>query len=303
MDRLDALRAFTRVVDLGGFAAAARELGVARSTVHKAVVSLENGLGTQLLRRSTRQVSPTDSGLAFYDRSVGILAELEQAMAAVSDLQEQPRGRLRVNAPMSFGTMHLSKVTADFMTEYPDVRIELMLSDRFVDTIEEGFDVTVRISAARYPTSLICRRLVAAKRAICASPVYLRAHGEPESPRDLRDHVCLQYGYLESGNSWKLSGPRGDESVQIHCGMWSNNGEVLRDAAVRDRGIALLPTFVIGSELQAGTLCTVLTDYCPPDVSVQALYPRHRHLSASVRVFVEHLTRHFAGRPYWDLVQ
>lgn len=303
MDRFLSLRAFTRVVDAGGFAAAAREMGLSRSVVNKYVITLENEIGTQLLRRSSRQVSPTDAGAAFYDRAVSIINELDEAFAAVTQLQEQPRGNLRINGPMTFGTMHLAPTVAEFMALYPDIHVELVLNDRFVDPIEEGFDVTVRIADPKVSTSLITREIVGIRRVLCASPSYLVAHGEPSNPRELRQHRCLHYGYQETGNQWKLTGPMGESSAQIHCVMWSNNGDALKQAALRDQGIALLPTFVVGDELQTGRLRTLLSDWQPPDIMLSALYPRHRHLSAKTRLLVEYLVNRFGERPYWDLVE
>lgn len=303
MDKFLTMRAFTRVVDVGSFAAAAREMGLSRSVVNKYVIALENQLGTQLLRRSSRQVSPTEAGIAFYDRAVSILNELDEAFAAVTRFQEQPRGNLRINAPMTFGSLHLSPMLADFMARYPDVHVELVLNDRFVDPIEEGFDVTVRIAEPNPSTSLITREIVPVRRVLCASPAYLAAHGEPKEPKELRQHRCLHYGYQETGNQWKLAGPHGEISIQISCVMWSNNGDSLKLVALRNQGIALLPTFIVGDELQLGRLRTVLNDYQPPDITLFALYPRHRHLSAKTRLFVEFLIERFSDRPYWDLIQ
>lgn len=302
MDRFDSIRAFTRVVEAGGFAAAARDMGLSRSTVNKQVIDLESDLGTQLLRRSTRQVTPTETGLAFYDRCVDIMAQLDEAISAVTELQERPSGTLRINAPMSFGALHLSELVADFMAEYPDVHVELVLNDRFIDPIEEGFDITLRIGEPRVTTSLINTEVVAARRVLCASSAYLKAHGEPAHPTDLKHHRCLHYGYQESGSRWRLTGPDGEVSYAIHCVMWSNNGEVLRDAAVKSQGIALLPTFIVGSALQDGSLRSVLNEFAPPEITLCALYPRHRHLSTKVRLFIDRVAERFSGRPYWDLV-
>jgi DNA-binding transcriptional LysR family regulator len=303
MDRFESMRAFARVVEEGGFAAAARKMGLSRSVVNKSVIRLEHDLETQLLRRSTRKVTPTEAGLAFYDRCIQILSDLEEAVTAVTELQECPTGNLRINAPMSFGTMHLSSVIAEFMAEHPDVHVELVLNDRFIDPIEEGFDVTLRAAEPTFSASLISRTIVSVKRVLCASPAYLGAAGEPGDPRDLKKHRCLHYGYLGSGSQWRLAGAASDQPYAINCVMWSNNGEILKNAAIADQGIALLPTFIVGEALQAGQLRTVLTDYTPSEILLSALYPRHRHLSAKVRLFVELLEERFGGRPYWDLVQ
>jgi len=303
MDRIEAMRAFSKVVESGGFAAAARRLGSSRSVVNRAVIDLEGELGAQLLRRSTRRVTPTDAGLAFYDRCIQILSDLDEAISAVAELQQQASGNLRVNAPMSFGTRHLAPVVADFMARHPGVHVELVLNDRVVDPIEEGFDVTLRIAEANPATSLISQEIVAARRVLCASPAYLEQAGEPAHPSELRRHRCLHYGYLSSGSQWRLTGPDGDRPYAIGCVMWSNNGEALKCAAVRDQGVVLLPTFIVGDALQDGQLRTVLVDYSPPPISICALYPRHRHLSAKVRLFVESIRERFGDRPYWDLVE
>ena len=302
MDMLEGLRSFTRVVEAGGFAAAAREMGVSRSVVNKQVKKLEDELGAQLLRRSTRRVSPTDTGAAFYERATAIIADLEDAVTAVTELQDSPRGTLRVNAPMSFGTLHMAGIVAEFMTQHPEVHVELALSDRFVDPLEEGFDVSLRISEPRYSTSLVTREITPARRVLCASPAYISAMGEPQSPEQLKQHRCLHYGYQESGVTWRLQGPEGSVSVPINCAMWSNNGEVLLAAARRDQGIALLPTFIVGAALQAGELRSLMHDYQPTELTICALYPRHRHLSSKVRLFVDQLESSIGELPYWDLV-
>lgn len=302
MDKFESMRAFKQVVDSNGFAAAAREMGLTRSTVNKYVANLENELGTQLLARSTRRVSPTETGQAFYDRCVGILSDLDEAISAVSLLQETPQGRLRINAPMSFGTLHLTKAVAAFMKLHEKVHVELALTDRFIDPIEEGVDVTIRISEPLVSTSLVTREISRARRLLCASPNYLKAFGEPEHPRDLHEHRCLQYGHHTSGSHWQLTGPDGEHSVAINCAMWSNNGQALNDAAVLDQGIAILPTFIAGDALTSGRLQEILPAYRPRDITVCAIYPRHRHLSAKVQLFVQFMVDQFGDNRFCEPV-
>lgn len=301
MDKFESMRMFTRVVDAGGFAAAARDLGLSRSVVNKHVISLEQTLGTQLLRRSTRQVTPTETGKDFYDRCVQILDQLDEAIACVGELQQQPSGNLRVNAPMSFGELHLSEVIADFMAEYPQVHVELVLNDRFVDPIEEGFDITLRIGEPRVSTSLISTEIVTMNRVLCASPDYLARHGTPQHPAELKQHRCLHYGYLESGNRWRLKGPDGEHSHSINCVMWSNSGVTLQHAAIRHQGITLLPTFIVGEALRSNKLMTLLDNFKAPEISLYLLYPRHRYLSAKLQLFIEKVTQRFSGQAFWDL--
>jgi DNA-binding transcriptional LysR family regulator len=302
MDKLTSMRAFTRVVQHGSFAAAARELRLSRSAVSKYVIELEQELGSQLLVRTTRSASPTENGQAYYERCIAILADLEEADLAVTRLQSEPRGLLRVNAPMSFGTLHLGRAVADFMERHPQLQIQLVLSDQQIDPVQEGFDVTLRI-ADLPSSSLIARKIAPARRVVCAAPSYLARRGTPEHPDDLRQHDCLAYGYLATGNQWKLTGADGDHWIHTPWTLCTNNGEVLRDAVVKGRGIALLPTFIVGADLQEGSLRSILTDYTAPEISVYAIYPQTRHLSVKVRLFIDFLLERFGGRPYWDLVK
>jgi DNA-binding transcriptional LysR family regulator len=302
MDKLTGIRAFTKVVEHGGFAAAARELRLSRSAVSKHVIELEQELGVQLLARTTRSVTPTENGQAYYERCRAILSDLEEADLAVTRLQSEPRGLLRVNAPMSFGTLHLGRAVADFMERYPQVQIQLVLSDQLIDPVQEGFDITLRI-ADLPSSSLIARRIAPALRVVCAAPAYLERRGTPKHPDDLRSHDCLAYGHLATGNQWKLTGADGDHWIAIPWTLCTNNAEVLRDAAVCGRGIALLPTFIAGADLQEGRLQTVLPDYKAPEISIYAIYPQTRHLSVKVRLFIDFLVARFGGRPHWDLVE
>lgn len=185
------------------------------------------------------------------------------------------------------------------MEKYPELRVQLTLNDELVDPVQEGFDVTLRI-ADLVSSSLIARTIAPVERLICAAPAYLERHGTPQHPNDLRNHQCLAYGHHAIASQWKLSGPDGEHSIQVAATLNTNNGEILRDAAVRGRGIALLPTFIVGPNLQEGTLRTILADYKPPGLSLSAIYPPTRHLSVKVRLFIDFLVARFGGRPYWD---
>ncbi len=302
MDKLAAMGVFTEVVNAGGFSAAARRMGMSRSAVSKHIAELEAGLGVQLLFRTTRTMTPTEAGRAYFERCGAILAEVEETEAAISDAEQRPMGLLRVNAPMSFGILHLSPAVADFMKAHPDVQVQMILDDRFVDPVAEGFDITIRI-AELADSSLIARRITAARMAICATPDYLAAHGTPMVPDDLRDHDCLHYGNLPSGLNWTLTGPGGDHRVPIRARLCTNNGQVLRDAALAGLGICALPTFIVGAELQAGRLATVMPGFGFAESSVHALYAPSLYLAAKVRVFIDFLVARFGARPTWDLVE
>jgi len=299
MDKFTAIKIFIKVVEVHGFTAASKQLGMSRTAVSKYVSQLETDLGAQLLNRSTRFVSPTDSGAVFYDRMVSILADLDDAEKAISNLQGEARGSIRLNAPMSFGTLHLGPALADFMGLYPRLRIESTLSDRFVDTVGEGFDLTIRI-ADLLDSSLIAKKLCPAKRVLCASPDYILKNGTPKKPEDLKYHNCLHYGNLATGNTWVFAGVRGNYKIPINGVLCSNNAELLMASAVSGRGIASLPTFIASERLKNGRLVTVLGDFPIPEISIYALYPESKHLAVKIRLLIDFLKARFGRLPYWD---
>jgi DNA-binding transcriptional LysR family regulator len=300
MDRLTAMEAFVRVVEKGGFTAAAEDLRLSRAMVSKHVQDLEAHLGARLLNRTTRKLSLTEAGRVYYDRSTQLLAELAETEEAVGELQAKPRGRLRVNAPVSFGSLHLAAAIADYMAAYRDVVVELTLNDRIVDLVEEGYDVAVRV-ARLADSSLIARRLAPCRHVVCASPGYLKRHGRPEHPADLARHNFLGYSYSAAGDERRFDGPDGSMSIQLKGTLQANNGDALCAAAVAGGGIAILPTFIAGSDILAGRLMTILPQYRIPEIAIYALYPPGRHLSVKVRSFVDFLVPRFGERPSWDV--
>ena len=240
--------------------------------------------------------------MRFTRKAKSILDDLAEAEAAFHDEQDEPQGDLRINAPMSFGTMHLAGAIADFMRIHSKIRVEMVLNDRKVDPVAEGFDITVRIGEPDEPLSMIDHRIVEAKRVICASPEFLATHGEPQSPADLMQLPCLHYGVAGVSEHWKLIGPNGVLETKIRPVLCSNNGEALRDGALKGLGLAKLPTFIVGAELQAGRLISVLPEYEASSLHICLLYPPNRHLSSRIRLFVEFFYDRFGDRPYWDLV-
>ena len=293
MDKFESIRAFTHVVEEGGFAAAARKMDMSRSAVNKLVINLENKLGVQLLYRTTRQVNPTDTGRAFYERCVSILADLDEAENLASQHHSEPKGTLKINAPMSFGTLCLGSIVADFMVQYQEIQVELNLEDRFVEPVAEGYDLVVRIAQPRESPSLVVNPITPIERVLCASPQYLEKHSIPNHPEDLKEHSCLHYGYLATGSQWQLEDGEREYRVRVKGAICSNNGEVLRDAAVRGLGIVLSPTFIVEQELQRGELQLILPDYHPPTISLCVVYPVNRHLSTKIQLFSKFLKEHF----------
>jgi DNA-binding transcriptional LysR family regulator len=293
------MNAFAKVVASGSYAEAARQLGLTRSAVSKAVTELEHLLGARLLDRTTRRTSPTEVGRAYYERCVDILASVEETELQVSRLHDEPRGVLKLNAPMSFGILYLGGAVADFMATYPDLKVELSLNDRFIDPLEEGVDVTVRIGTLS-DSSLIARKLAPAHRVLVASPEYIARHGEPQTPEDLAQHRCLNYGHTTMMQRWQLT--HGGETVVVPIASYlcSNNGDVLRAAALKGNGITNLPTFIVGDDIKSGRLQVVLANHAPTSLAIYALYAPNRYLAAKTRLLIDFLVARFGSTPPWD---
>ena len=302
MDKIDAMRALTRVISSGSFAGAGRSLGLTRSAIGKAIADLESDLGARLLHRTTRQVRPTDAGLAYYERALEILASVEAADREVSSLQDSPRGVLRVNAPISFGILHLGSAVSAFALTYPEVKVELVLNDRFIDPVEEAFDVTIRI-AELSDSSLIARKLAPARLVLAASASYLAQASGLEGPKELMRHRCLVYGQTTPNARWQLTRGGKTQNIHIESAYCSNNGDILRIAALDGLGIALLPTFLVGPDLAAGRLVEVLPEWTLPALGIYALYAPNRFLPAKTRLLIDHLTKCFGPEPEWDFYQ
>jgi len=284
-----------KVVETGSFTEAGRQLRLSRSAISKYVAELEHSLGVQLLNRTTRYASPNENGQMYFDRALAVLSELDAADEAVAQAQSTPSGLLRINAPMSYGTFRLGPAIAEFMEKYPDVKIQLVLSDELLDPIQDGFDVTLRI-AELGSSSLIARKITPIDRAVCASPDYLARRGIPAHPRDLRDHVLLTYGFLLTGNQWKLTGADGDHWILPSWSLCVNNAEVLRDVAIRERGVALIPTCIAGDALEKGTLRAVVQHYRAPPSALYAINPPTRHLSVKVRLYIDFLVERYGQK-------
>jgi len=300
MHRFEELQAFVAVVEAGSFTAAADRLDAAKSAVSRRVSALEDRLGVQLLRRTTRRLNLTDTGLSFYEHSSRILADLDEAEAAVLQEHGELRGSLRVAMPVSFGVRHMGPVIARFAQQHPRVKFDLDLNDRRIDLLEEGVDVAVRIGRLR-DSSLIARRLFDARTVVCASQRYLDEHGVPETPADLGFHDCLVYGNLAEPAKWPYRGPDGvAASVDVRIALSASSGDFLGAAAAQGLGVLIQPTFIAGQSICNGDLVPILRDYEWPVSPAYAVYPPTRHLSYRVRAFIDFLAEEFAGVPHWD---
>lgn len=294
MDQLAGMLAFVRVVEEGSFTAAAKSLGLPKSTVSRQVSSLEERLGARLLHRTTRRIHLTEAGQAYFDRCARVISELEDAEKAVSELHEAPRGTLKLTAPVTFGQLFLTEVIAEYLQRFPDVRLDLNLSDRTVDLVEEGFDLAIRIGRLA-DSSLVVRKLGTSRMCICASPGYLEKEGTPTNIPELEQHNALLYTYQAVG--WKL---KGGKVAAVHGRLTTNSGEVLRAAAVRGLGVAYVPSFYVGADLAAGRLVSVMEDQIEQGSGVFAVYPPNHQPPAKVRSFVDLAVERFAGGQQWD---
>ncbi len=300
MDKLSAIRAFVSVVEEGGYAAATRQLGGSRSGLSRLISKLEDDLGVQLLNRTTRTVALTESGVTYLERARSILSDLDEAERMVAELKSEPAGTLRINAPMSFGIMYLADAVAEFMARNPQIKIQLTLNDRFVDPVEEGFDLTVRI-ADMPDSSLIARRIAPIHFTIAAAPTYFEDHERPRVPQDLADHKVLHYGWSAQDTVWTLRGSGGEEHIRVNDILCSNNGEVLRQAALRGLGIVRSPEFIVSREIKSGALVPVLEGFEPESVALYCVYPPNRFLPTKVRRFIDFLAEQYGTRQPWNI--
>ncbi|HEV2431858.1 MAG TPA: LysR family transcriptional regulator [Burkholderiales bacterium] len=300
MDRLSAIQVFAQVVESGGFAKAAERLGLSTSATSRHVADLESHLQTRLLNRTTRRVSLTESGRAFYERAVQLLADLEEAEQEAARAAVVPRGTIRLTTSVNFGVRHLAPAIAEFLTRHAEVRFDVSLSDRVIDLIEEGFDLAVRIGTAG-SENVVARKLGETRLVPCASPQYLSTHSTPRTPEDLAAHNCFTYEYVTPRNVWRFRDNSGAErAVRIAGTLHSNNGDLLAEIAARGCGIVFEPAFIVGPEVRAGRLVPLLQEFTPPPVPIYAVYPSRKHLSAKVRTFVEFLVARFEHSQDWS---
>lgn len=299
LDRMGDIIAFVRTADARSFTVAAEQLGLSRSAVGKRIARLEERLGLRLLHRTTRSVSLSDEGRAFYERCVRILADLDEAEAAMATRKEEPRGRLRLDVPVSFGRLHVLPVLHSFMAEWPELQVNVSFTDRYADLIEEGIDLAIRIGGAD-DSRLIARTLARHRVVACATPAYLEANGTPKILEDLSGHSCLAFVHGGRPAEWRFSVDGVLRSVPIHGRFCAGNAEALRDGVLAGHGIAQLATFLVGDDLRAGRLVPILEAHAVDGEPIRAVYPSPRHLSPKVRRFIDHIAESWSPLPDWD---
>lgn len=299
MADLNLMAVFARVVEAGSFSEAARRAGTSRSSISKAVAKLEKSLGAHLLNRTTRHLSLTEIGAAVAEHCARILEEATEAEKLVGSLSNEARGVLRVSASVAFGTLHVAPALAEFLPRHPELKIDLSITDRWVNLAEEGFDVAIHVSGDP-PPNLVARPLAPVRRQLCATPEYFRRRGIPRTPADLVEHNCLDYTRSGDPGRWRFTGPEGEISVPINGPLHVDDDEALSQAVLGGLGVGLLPTFIVGKALQNGDLQAVLSEYIPVERHVYAMYLPTRHLPNKVRVFIDFMLSHIGAEPYWD---
>jgi len=293
MDRLTEMEAFATVVDQGGFTDAAKKMGISKSAVSKHISSLEARLGARLLNRTTRRVSPTEIGLAYYDRARRVLSDAGEADALVASMQSAPAGLLRLSVATDFGVNHLSPILGDFLQQFPDITVNMVLNNRYVELISEGFDMAIRMGDLE-DSSLRARKLTETQMRMIAAPSYFEKHGRPTRLDDLNSHKLLHYSNQASGNAWKITAPSGEER-QIRSAGWLsvNDGQSLLNACIAGLGIAYLPSFLYANAMEQGQVVDVMPDLPIERTGIDAVYPPGRFTQPKVRAFIDFLVAHF----------
>ena len=298
MDKFLEMQTFAAVVDAGSFVRAAESLDMSKAAVSRYVADLEERLGVRLLHRTTRKLSLTEEGRAFHVRCKVLLGELEEAESEITASSAQASGLVKINVPVTFGIMHLAPLWSDFMAANPRVTLDVTLSDRVVDLVEEGYDLAVRIGSLPN-SSLISRKLASTRMVLCASPAYLKKHGHPKHPADVAEHTVLAYSLLAMGDHWELDGPQGRVKVLVHPVMRTNSGDTCRAAALKGQGIILQPSFLVEEDLRSGALVEFMPQYRSAEFGIYAVYPSRQYVSAKVRLLIEFLAKAL-GNATWS---
>ena len=294
---LQQVNSFLAVVRAGSFVGAADATGLSKAAVSRHVAELESQLGVRLLHRTTRRLSLTDDGQRFHARAGELVEALQELETETASSGGEATGQLRINAPVTFGNLHLAPLWPRFTAANPKVSLDITLNDRVVDLVDEGYDLAIRITSLA-SSQLVSRRLATTRVVLCVSPGYLATHGTPTHPRELADHQVLAYSYWTTGDDWRFSGPDGDVAVRVQPRIRTNSGDTCRIAALEDQGIILQPDFLVGPDLKAGTLVELMPDYRSIELGIHAVYATRKHLPMKTRRLVDFLADAFAV-PAW----
>jgi DNA-binding transcriptional LysR family regulator len=302
MDRFQEMASFVAVVDTGSFIRAANASDLSKAAISRHLNDLEHRLGVRLLHRTTRRLSLTAEGQAFYARCRELLAAVDEAESEITSQSGAPSGLLRVNAPLTFGVLHLARLWGQFADMYPKVSLDVTLGDRVVDLVDEGYDLAIRITAMTNPM-LVSRKLATTRMVLCASPMYLEKHGTPAHPSELTSHRAVSYTYWAGRDEWEFTGPNGPVSVHVNACIHANNGDTCRLAALEHQGIILQPTFIVGEDLELGRLVEVMPQYRSIELGIHAVYPTRKFLPLKVRRLIDFLADAFRAPPWSNAVK
>ena len=299
MDRLMSMRVFSAVAKNRSFSVAAKKLSISKAMVSKHIKSLENSLSVRLFNRTTRKLNLTDAGSSYYEKVNIILSEIDETESAISQLNSEPKGKLKVMAQPSFGAFHLSRALSLYLKKYTEVTVNLELSHRIPDLVEENIDLAFHVGELN-DTMYVSRRIASARRVICASPEYIKKIGMPKKPEDLLNHNCLIYMPRNDMGKWEFLDKGKRKKIKVTGDIQCNSGDALRVASIQSRGITQLPTYMVGLDIQAGRLQAVLEDFEPEKQPIYAIYNHRKYISAKIKTFIDFIYNLYQPEPYWN---
>jgi len=297
MSKIQEMSSFVAVVEAGSFVGAADATGLSKAAVSRHVGELEQRLGVRLLQRTTRRLSLTDEGRTFFERAKELLEAIDEAESELTSRSAEARGLIRVNAPLTFGVLHLAPLWAPFADANPKVSLDITLSDRLVDLVDEGYDLAIRITNLS-ESMLVSRKLASTRMVLCATPRYLRQRGKPKHPGDLSRHAVISYTYWSTRDEWHFTGPDGPVSVAVSSRIHTNNGDTCRRAALSHQGIILQPDFMVGEDLRRGALVELMPAYRSIEIGIHAVYPTRKHLPLKTRRLIDYLAKSLRDSPW-----
>ena len=299
MDKLVSMRVFSAVAKNGSFSVAAKKLSISKAMVSKHIKSLENSLSVRLFNRTTRKLNLTDAGSSYYEKVNTILSEIDETESAISQLNSEPKGKLKVMAQPSFGAFHLSRALSLYLKKYTEVTVNLELSHRIPDLVEENIDLAFHVGELN-DSMYVSRRIASARRVICASPEYIKKNGMPKKPEDLLNHNCLIYMPRNDMGKWEFLDKGKRKKIKVTGDIQCNSGDALRVASIQSRGITQLPTYMVGLDIQAGRLEAVLEDFEPEKQPIYAIYNHRKYVSAKIKTFIDFIYDLYQPEPYWN---
>ena len=299
MDKLTGMKVFAAVARLGSFSAAASDMNISRAMASKYINDLESNLGARLINRTTRKLNLTEVGQAYYEKISNILTEIDEVDLSVTELQTEPMGTLKIMSPPSFGSFHLARAITGYKEQFPNVNIELILTDSIPDLIEEGMDMAIQLGTLE-DSNVVARQLSTSRLVVCGSPEYFNKNPAPKTPHQLRDHNCLTLIQPLPISDWKLKINGEEKKIDVSGNLKSNMADSLRIAAINGCGLIQLPSYMIGLDIKSGRLVPVLEDFEPDELPIHALYAHRKYLSAKVRTFIDYIQSYFRSPPYWD---